>query len=95
MGLSGVAQGWGWPKRSPLPKICHTYPVKMKLGTVIPELKKTQKIYESRVLLTLAFFHRKSANFDISENTNIDCIYIAVTVSVSNNVSKSGYSKPS
>ena len=31
-----------------LPKISHTYPTMMKLGTVIPHLKKIQKIYESR-----------------------------------------------
>ena len=31
----------------PFPKICHTYPAMMKLGTVIPYLKKIQKIYES------------------------------------------------
>ena len=35
-------------KALPLPKICHTYPTMMKLGTVIPYLKKIQKIYESR-----------------------------------------------
>ena len=35
-------------KKAPLPKICHTYPAMMKLGTVIPYLKKIQKIYESR-----------------------------------------------
>ena len=35
-------------KGSPLPKICHTYPAMMKLGTVIPYLKEIQKIYESR-----------------------------------------------
>ena len=33
-------QGWGVEKRLPLPKICHTYPAIMKLGTVIPYLKK-------------------------------------------------------
>ena len=32
----------------PLPKICHTYPTMIKFGTVIPYLKKTQKLYESR-----------------------------------------------
>ena len=37
-----------WGKRSPFPKICHTYPTIMKLGTVIPYLMKIQKIYESR-----------------------------------------------
>ena len=30
-------------KKVPLPKICYTYPTKMKLGTVIPYLKKIQK----------------------------------------------------
>ena len=33
-------------KRPPVPKICHTYPTMMKLGTVIPCLKKIQKINE-------------------------------------------------
>ena len=28
-----------------LPKICHTYPTMMKLGTVRPYLKKIQKMY--------------------------------------------------
>ena len=35
-------------KRPPLPKICHTHPTVMKLGTVTSYLKKIQKIYESR-----------------------------------------------
>ena len=30
-----------------LPKICHTYSTMMKLGTVVPYLKKIQKIYKS------------------------------------------------
>ena len=63
------------------PKICHTYPTMVKLGTVIPYPKKIQKIYESRntpprVLQTSAFFHQKSANFAILGNTDIDCILI-------------------
>ena len=33
----------GGPKRPPIPKICHTYPTMMKLGTVIPYLKEIQK----------------------------------------------------
>ena len=37
----------GW-KKVPLPKICRTYPTKMKLDIIIPYLKKTQEIYESR-----------------------------------------------
>ena len=30
------------------PKTCHKYPTTMKRSTVIPYLKKIQKIYESR-----------------------------------------------
>ena len=48
MGFFGAAQGWGRPKGTPLSKICHTYPRRMKLGTVIPYLKKIKKIFESR-----------------------------------------------
>ena len=46
--LSGLLTDGG-PKRPlpPLPKICHTYPSMVKLGTVIPYLKKIQKIYKS------------------------------------------------
>ena len=47
MGLFGAAQGWE-SKKAPLPKICHTYPTMMKLGTVIPYPKAILKIYESR-----------------------------------------------
>ena len=46
MGFFGAAHGWGG--QTPPSKICHTYPTMMKLGTVIPYLKKIQKIYESR-----------------------------------------------
>ena len=48
MGLFRAAHGWGGQKRPPIPKICHTYPTIMKLGIIIPYLRKTQKIYESR-----------------------------------------------
>ena len=47
MGVFGAAHGWGEAKRPSLPKICHTYPTMMKLGTVIPCLKKIKKIHES------------------------------------------------
>ena len=41
MGIFGTAHGWGggggrggWTKRPPpLPKVCHTYPTIMKLGS--------------------------------------------------------------
>ena len=45
----------------------------MKLGTVIPYLKKSQKLYKSR---DSAFFNWKSATFAISRNADIDFILI-------------------
>ena len=48
IGLFGAAHGWGLAKRPCLPTICHTYSTAMKLGTLIPYLKKIQKIYKSR-----------------------------------------------
>ena len=47
MGFFGAAHGGGGAKSPPLPKICHTYPTMMKLGSVIPYLKKIRKIYKS------------------------------------------------
>ena len=50
MGIFRAADGWGeggGAKNSLLPKICHIYPTMMKLRTVIPHLKKIQKIFES------------------------------------------------
>ena len=43
MGFFGAAQGWGGGG-----KICHTCPTRIKLGTVIPYLRKIQKICKSR-----------------------------------------------
>ena len=48
MGFFRVSHRWGGPKRPSLPKTCHTYPTMMKLGTVIPYLKKIWKTYKSR-----------------------------------------------
>ena len=49
MGLLTESGGGGQSgKKSPLPKICLTYPAIMKLGTVLTYLKKIQKLYESR-----------------------------------------------
>ena len=77
MGFFGAAHGWGGGKKAPLPKICHTYPTTIKLGTVVPYPRKIKKIYESRDSpLDQHFFHRKSANFAISKNTDIDRILI-------------------
>ena len=36
----GCSRTRGRGSKSPLPKICHTYPTMMKLGTVTPYLKK-------------------------------------------------------
>ena len=44
----GCSRMGGGDKKAPLPKICHRYPAMTKLGTVIPYLKKIQKIFESR-----------------------------------------------
>ena len=40
--------GGGVVSLAPLPKIRQTYPTMMKLGTVIPCLRKIQKMYKSR-----------------------------------------------
>ena len=51
MGFFGAAHGFGWRGGGGfnfLPKIGHTYPTMIKLGTVVPYLKKIQKIYKSR-----------------------------------------------
>ena len=61
------------------PKICHTYPTTMKLGIVIPYISKIQKIHNVTQPLSspdISIFYRKSVNFAISRNTDIDCILI-------------------
>ena len=45
MSVFGAAHGWG-AKRLPLPKICHTYPTVMKLGTVIPYVTHLSAFFE-------------------------------------------------
>ena len=49
MGFFGIAYGLG-EQKGPFPKIFHTYPTLVKLGTVIPCVKKLY-IYESRDIL--------------------------------------------
>ena len=44
----GIFLGYSRMGAPLLPKIRHTYPTMMKLGTVIPYLRKTQKMYKSR-----------------------------------------------
>ena len=85
--LNSIQDGHFWGcsrmgnKKTLLPKICHTYYTMMKLGTVIPYLKKIQKIHKSRdtppdFCWHQHFFHRKLANFVISRNTGIDWILV-------------------
>ena len=50
MGFFGAAYGWrgiGEEQKGPLPKVCLKYPIMMKPGTVIPYLRKIQKMYDS------------------------------------------------
>ena len=79
MGIFGTAHGMGGGAKGPLPKICRPYPTMIKIGAVIPYLKKIQKIYEScdtpsEFCWHQHFFLRKSGNFIISNNTDIDSI---------------------
>ena len=48
MSFFGAAQEWV--------RLCRTYPTMMKLGTVIPYLKKIQKLYELRDTPMECFF---------------------------------------
>ena len=48
VGVFGNTPWWEVGKKGPLLKICHTYLTMIKLGTVMPYLKKTQNVYESR-----------------------------------------------
>ena len=74
MSISRAAHEWGSKKSPPAPqlpvlhKICLTYYAMMKLDAVIPYLKK--------ILKDDMIFHKRSANFSISKNTDINCIFI-------------------
>ena len=64
-----TAHGWEEAKKVLLPKTCHIYLALMKLGTVIPYLKKIKNIYiyiSQRHLLSfvdMSFFLPKINNF--------------------------------
>ena len=70
MGIFGAAHRWGvgdvGAKRPPLPKICHTYPTKMKLGTAIPYLTKIQK-YMNQVTQPLSCTNISIFSLEISK----------------------------
>ena len=46
--ITGTAHGREVAKKVSLSKICYTFPILMKLGTVIPYLRKIQKLHISR-----------------------------------------------
>ena len=76
----GGGGGGGGGKKASLPKICHTYPIMMEFGAVIPYLiLRRSKNYMNHVTLPIScadisIFYLKSANFAISKNANIDSI---------------------
>ena len=49
--FSGLLKDGAGGQKDPLPKICHIYPVMMKLDIVIPYPKKIQKTYKSSDML--------------------------------------------
>ena len=72
MGLFRAAHWWL------LPKTCHIYSAMMKLCTVIPYLKKIQKI--NHVIHPLSFadisiFSSEISNFCYKKNADIDCLF--------------------
>ena len=82
MGLFGAAhrlgRGAGAKKPPPL-NLSHIF-YNDEVGAVIPYLKKTQKdmnhVIHPLSLLISGFIHRKSTNFAISRNSDINCIFI-------------------
>ena len=86
MGIFRAAHRWrgggggegGGKKDPPAHKICHIYPTTMKLGTVIPYLKKIKKNYESSDTPPdlCCIFSREIIKFVISRNADIDCISV-------------------
>ena len=82
--LGLLVDGGGAKRSARLAKIFHRYPTMMKLGTVIPYLKKTQKIYESRETTPDLCWHQHFFTGirhtllcqEIQRNTDLNCILI-------------------
>ena len=74
--LALLIDGGAGGKKAPLPKICYTYSARMKLGTVLSYLKKIKKnvnhLTHPLRSADISIFYRKSTNFVISRNTDID-----------------------
>ena len=71
----------GGVKKAPLLKIYHTCPTLMKLGTVLKNQGQGSKKYMNHMTqflssVDISIFHRKSAKFFMSRNTDIDCILL-------------------
>ena len=81
MGIFGAAHGEGGQKGSSSLKSVTHICYNDEIWHSYTLLKEDPKIiltmwHIPSVLLTSAFFHRKSANFVISRNIDIDCIWI-------------------
>ena len=74
-GLFGATRGWG----PLLLKICHTYPTMMKIGSFTLPEEDPKNIavtwHASWVVHTSTLFHRKSTNFAITANTDIQILF--------------------
>ena len=87
----GLLTDGGDQRRHSLPKIYHTYPTMMKLGTVIPYPKKIQKMYESletsnkqiwpyqAIYVQIAFWYKIFNSFNFSWVFK-DCFNKKVTI---------------
>ena len=62
MGFFGAAHGWGRGKK--LPQICQAHPTMMKLGTVIPYLKRSKKYMNHMSRITYIKKYRCRLNFN-------------------------------
>ena len=67
----GLLTDGGWAKKDLLSKICHTYSRMMKLGTVMPYLKKTQK-YMNHVTYPLSSDDISIFSLEISKFCSIN-----------------------
>ena len=69
----GAAHRWG--AKALLPKICQTYPTIMKLGTLVPHLKKIQKKSVNHMTqpfssADISIFYHKSQTFATLRNAD-------------------------
>ena len=79
MGFFGAAHGWGPGQKTPLSKICHTYPTLEETWHNTLPKEDPKNIYHVTHPLSSAdfsIFLEKSAMFVVSGNTGIDCILV-------------------